>query len=174
MRDGTRQQRTVRESARPKVAQKAAPDGSIAASARLFRQKYPQTQYHFVEFITEHLADCSRTFGGDLQQVVILAIIGQVFLRARIDEARRPGQSGAARSTIISASRIADATAIPRETVRRKLVLLERRGWIERAGKGWQITMVDSRATARRDLDALDSRGLERLARLYVGLRALV
>ena len=40
-----------------------------------FRAQYPTYQYYFVEFFTEHLADCSRVFGGDLQLMLVLAIV---------------------------------------------------------------------------------------------------
>lgn len=47
-----------------------------------FRAQYPTYQYYFVEFFTEHLADCSRAFGGDLQLMLVLALMGQMHLQA--------------------------------------------------------------------------------------------
>lgn len=147
--------------------------GEAAKHAKRFRDRYPAVQYHFVEFITEHLADCSRTFGGDLAQVVILAIIGQVFLHAHLDRDKKGVSTLPVGGTGIGASRIADITSIPRETVRRKLAELARRGWIERLGSGWRLRMVGGEAAARGDLAALDSRGLDRLAQLHAALSSL-
>ena len=45
-----------------------------------FHENDPVVQYAFVQFLSEHIADCSRVFGGDLQQMLILSIIGQVFI----------------------------------------------------------------------------------------------
>ena len=43
---------------------------------------YRAVQYQYLQFLSEHLADCSRSFGGDFDQVVILAVLGQRFLGA--------------------------------------------------------------------------------------------
>ncbi len=67
--------------------------------------------YGFVEFVSEHLADLSRGFGGDLRAMLILAVIGQVRIAAVTQQARglpaRDEESG------ITASRLADVTGIP-------------------------------------------------------------
>lgn len=68
--------------------------------------------YGFVEFVSEHLADLSRGFGGDLRAMLILAVIGQVRIAAVTQQARglpaREEESG------ITASRLADVIGIPR------------------------------------------------------------
>ena len=75
----------------------------------------------------------------------------------------------------MTASRVADVSGLDRETVRRKLKALAARGWIRQiADRSWEIATDPSGDTkVRRDLDALDARGLERLARLYVALRPI-
>jgi len=120
-----------------------------------------------VEFFTEHLADVSRAFRGDLQQVLLLATVGQMTLRA-LSAAAGGAVSGAADS--ITASRLADVTGIPRETARRKLALLAARGWIEADdAKGWRIARRGKRtAKVREDLAGLDRRGVERALRLHL------
>ncbi len=55
-----------------------------------FRTQYPTYQYHFVEFFTEHLADCSRAFGGDLQLMLVLALMGQMHLQAIVAQKQNP------------------------------------------------------------------------------------
>lgn len=140
-----------------------------------FEAHYPVYQYHMVEFITEHLADLSRIFDGDLQEMLVLAIIGQLALRARIAGLAEADQASPKRiETAITASRLADVTGIPRQTVRRKLKSLEERGWIERRGAAsYQLLVKDGDAPARRDLGAVDQRSVERAARLFCGLERI-
>lgn len=142
-----------------------------------FRANYHQYQYHFVEFFTEHLADCSRAFGGDLQEMLVLAIIGQMHLKAHIDAQTNATSSRRANPALpqITASRIADATGIPRETVRRKLKKLADRGWVEKGSAGaWNLVMADTEAEARNGLSDLDSRAITRVAGLLFRLQGLL
>lgn len=140
-----------------------------------FRAHYPTYQYHFVEFFTEHLADCARVFGGDLQLMLVLAVMGQMHLQAMVaQKENRDHGTPAVRSRKITASRIADATGIPRETVRRKLGKLAALGWIEREGTGaWRLSFGDQGSHARRDLAELDQRALRRIAKFYHKLQFL-
>jgi hypothetical protein len=130
----------------------------------LFRDTYVDMQYHFVQFFTEHLTDVSRVFGADLQSVLIIEVIGQNALSARI---RGDGKEPVG----INASSIADVTGIPRETVRRKLVPLTERGWIARESDGlWRLAANGfDPAPARRDLTDLNQRGIERISH-FLGL----
>lgn len=130
------------------------------------RDQYRLLQYKFVQVFTEHLLDVSRTFEGDLLEVVVLATIGQAYLRG--DEL---GKENAA----INASNIANATGIPRQTVRRKLLSLKTRGWVEQTDIGaWQLVLVGDEALAREELAALDQRGVERVLKLVRSLKDLV
>jgi DNA-binding MarR family transcriptional regulator len=143
--------------------------------AAAFQANYPPYQYHVVEFLTEHLADLSREFGGDLQQMLVLAIIGQVHIHRQLRLDGRPSLHNA--DTSISASRIADVTGIPRQTVRRKLAALEKRGWIERTpAASYRMVVMDSPegSPARRDLTDIDRRSIDRFASLFCGLAALL
>lgn len=117
-------------------------------------------RYHLVEFVTDHLIDVSRAFDGDLQEALVLAVVGQVLLQV----ATRNGTHPANIVRTIAASRIADITCIPRQTVRRKLASLCARGWIEQdEAKGWRIIVPeDGIAIAHRDLAGLDARGIRR------------
>jgi len=129
------------------------------------RERYVSVQYAYVQFLSEHLADCARSFRGDLQSVLVLAIIGQAHLSAY---AQRGASHGESHSYGVQALRIADITGIPRETVRRKLAKLRDLGWIHSGPDGWFLTGDGKSETqARTDLADLDSRGIERLARLY-------
>jgi hypothetical protein len=124
-----------------------------------FQSDYAYFQYHLVEFVTEHMIDLSRAFHGDLQQVLILAIVGQSYLNGRLRSGDVPHS--------ITASSIADITNIPRQTVRRKLASLRVRGWIEqRPDQSWQLSIKDGRAPAAAELRSLDARGIQRGTRL--------
>jgi hypothetical protein len=162
--------------------QKDSPPEGTRSSLRADRVRaalasnYSEYQYRFVEFFVEHLCDLSLAFRGDLQQMIVLAVVGQVRLYAN-NAARAAGEDvlsiDDSRLTI-TASRIADVTGIPRETVRRKLLALERKGWISRdASSGWSL-VVAAEVPARVALSDLDARAIGRVARLFAGLEAIV
>lgn len=141
-----------------------------------FRAQYPTYQYHFVEFFTEHLADCSRAFGGDLQLMLVLALMGQMHLQALVAQKQNPDhRAPSVREQKITASRIADASGIPRETVRRKLAKLEEMGWVEQEGSGaWRVIIDQQGSKVRRELAELDQRAMARIAAFYHKLQSIV
>ncbi|MCZ0964585.1 hypothetical protein [Paracoccus benzoatiresistens] len=144
----------------------------------VFAADYLTYQYCFVEFFLEHLSDISRAFRGDLQTLIVLALIGQVQMRA-MRQAATTGQDPCLlppERLSISASRIADVTGIPRQTVRRKFAALERKGWVMRTETGaYRLAMRDDgNAPARIDLEMLDRRAMVRVARLFRDLEAIV
>lgn len=127
------------------------------------REQRRLLQYNFSEFFTEHLLDVSRVFEGDLQMMLVLAVMGQAYLHG--DERGRE-------QSPISASRLADVTGIPRQTVRRKLVLLAERGWVEQTEIGaWVLTKAGRDPVARTDLADVYARGTDRLVALVKALR---
>jgi DNA-binding MarR family transcriptional regulator len=133
---------------------------------------YAQIQYHFVEFILAHLADCSRVFGGDLQEMVVLGLVGQVFLQSFNQGKPLENQDDYAG---INASRIADVLGIPRETVRRKLRSLSKRGWVVQTDDAtWKLRIEDGDSVVRKELSDLDRRGLARMIKTALALRPLL
>ncbi len=139
---------------------------------KLIATHYGQFQYHFVEFIVSHLSDCSRAFGGDLQEMLVLGLIGQVLLATYNKGTPLDDQSefGA-----ISASRIADVLGIPRETVRRKLRSLSQRGWIVQSGDAmWKLHIENGVSVAQQQLSELDRRGVSRMAKAVHALGPLL
>ncbi|MCF1710990.1 hypothetical protein L0V05_19445 [Tabrizicola sp. J26] len=132
-----------------------------------FRAAYLDTQYHYVQFLTEHMVDCAASFDGDLEAMLLLAVLGQ----RRLEEARNsthPEQPDPAR-TAMTTMRIADVTGIPRETVRRKLASFERKGWISHhPGLGWSIAGQRNSSEVQTALADLEERSFRRLARLYL------
>lgn len=133
---------------------------------------YGLLQYHFVEFVIAHLSDCSRVFGGDLQEMLVLGLIGQVFLRRYNSGARIEDEAD---HSAISASRIADILGVPRETVRRKLQSLSERGWIVQTDHSmWKLKFRDGASVAREELSELDRRGRSRMAKAVLTLSPLL
>lgn len=90
---------------------------------------------------TSLLIECRRVFDGDLDQLVILSVIGERMLTK--DRSRgltysefREGKRAAGISRRINAQSIAEYTGIPRETVRRKINGLIDRGWVKKNDQG--------------------------------------
>jgi biotin operon repressor len=110
---------------------------------------------HVQEF-SALLITLRRHFGGDLDRMLVLAIIGSRTLPSRrIDglsyeefvALRRNEEAPAP----INLQSIADCSGIPRETVRRKIRDLEALGWIVRRENGYLIAS----AAAAKDLAPL-------------------
>jgi hypothetical protein len=129
-----------------------------------FQSHYQVAQYHWVQFTTEWLSECSRAFGGDLQMMVILSVVGQPHLEHRLGRERRNADGPILRS--INASRIADVTGIPRETVRRKLDRMAHLGWLQQnPDASWSIRIVDGHAPVRDALAAIDDASMRKVSR---------
>lgn len=97
---------------------------------------------------------------------MILAVVGQSHIVAFMAQ---PEPQAGLLDYGVSALRIADVTGLPRETVRRKLKKLQQLGWLSSTPKGWALAGPNGADTvAGRDLQDLNGRGLERLARLYL------
>jgi DNA-binding transcriptional ArsR family regulator len=145
--------------------------------AAAFESHYFDYQYIFVNFLIDHLVDAGSALDGDYQEMLVMAVLGQARLGA-VRAATKPhlmlaDVEAVAEST--NASRIADITKIPRQTVRRKLKSLEARGWIERDDVGaYRLVSIGGKSTARRDLAETDRRAIRRVARLVADLEAIV
>lgn len=162
------------ERKRPSRTRRACRSDEVAEA---FDENYLAYQYCFVEFFIDHLSEVSRVFRGDLQAVILLALVGQKFMsavRAAHAEGLDPQALPDARVST-NASRLADVTCIPRQTVRRKLAALEERGWILQNEDGsYRMVSTAQGTKARRDLADVDRRALRRVARLFADLEALV
>lgn len=151
----------------------AASESTRSTVSAALLANYPTVQYHYVQFLAEHLTDCRKTLGGDFDDLMVLAVLGQRFLQARQD--RDAGDAGAADRIWMSALRLSDVTGVPRESVRRKLNRLAARGWVTHdPARGWGLAGSFDRAAARVDLGDLDQRGLERLGKLVAALLPLL
>ena len=94
-------------------------DNPTDDTAGAARERYADLQYVFVQFLTEHLIDCRAEFGGDLDAVLLLALIGQNHIKAYMAGETDPSAPGS--PFAITASRLADVSQMSRETVRRAI-----------------------------------------------------
>jgi hypothetical protein len=119
---------------------------SLAAS---FGRIWPAHNDAFCEL----LVSLRRQFDGDLDRMLVLAIIGsRTLARGRTADLSLAKFIDGERSDTpppINLQSIADYSGIPRETVRRKLLALEHSGWIRRDREGYLIAT----AKAAEDLE---------------------
>jgi hypothetical protein len=108
----------------------------------------PQLELSFLigRFVADHLIRVHRYFDGDLVAALVLATIANRNLHRYYEDHAKP--SGIGLDRLISrgdhidrllhcnAYSVSSATGIPRETVRRKVKWLEKKGWIEVAERG--------------------------------------
>lgn len=132
---------------------------SAEEASRLFTENFAEAQYGFVEFFADHLSACSRAFEGDLQKMLILALVGQAYIAAL----RR--SDGEEIDAAINASRIADITAIPRQTVNRKLRAMARQGYLRRQPLGWILNVQAGQSVAGQQLATLRANQIETVSR---------
>lgn len=105
------------------------------------------------EFAVPHLLNTYKAFKGDVAMAIVLGEIGQHNVRRYyLDPGFKPGTAaekalasrfarGSAQVSGCNALSISRATGLARETVRRKVVKLLRRGWIVRDDRG-QLLIV--------------------------------
>ena len=95
-----------------------------------------------VEAFTELLITLRRQFGGDLDRMLVLAVIGSRTLHRRRSHGLSYDDFQEGRHNLtpdplpINVQSITACTGIPRETVRRKVRELEASGWIIKGDKG--------------------------------------
>jgi hypothetical protein len=125
-------------------------------------------------FLTEHLIRVHAAFEGDLTAALVLGTIGQHYIQRFYDERARDSPVGldrlvddgehVSRVRACNALSVSAATGIPRETVRRKVRWLERKGWVTIGPRG-QITLVPGMSSSFEEFD------LETIARFHTASR---
>jgi hypothetical protein len=119
-----------------------------------------------VASLTRFLIECRQVFDGDLDMFLVLAVIGdRTFSQRHADpemnyEAFQSPERPLTQTLDINLRSIAEYSGIPRETVRRKILELEERGWITRMENG-SLTAT-RKATA--DLQPLTQTSIEYVA----------
>jgi hypothetical protein len=107
----------------------SAPDATIEA------------QHAWLGHLVGTFAEWSRTSGHDLEALFVLLVLARAHLARVTRTARDSATDTAEGAGTVSASAIARITAIPRQTVRRKLESLVRQGWVRRHETGgWCVT----------------------------------
>ena len=119
------------------------------------------------------LSSLRAAFDGDLDSVLILAVVGSAVLprhKMPADMTYEQFLAGKARrelTTPLNTHSIAQITGVPRETVRRKLERMRTKGWAVRDSHGhWSIG-----DDARRDLEPMTDHSLEYLSTLAEVMR---
>lgn len=144
------------------------------ASEKLLGDGYVAYRRLFTVFLTDHLIDCTRAFDGDLNAYLVMAVVSGRFWRSEADAQRLDGESGDGWAGV-STPRIAELTGIPRETVRRKLHGLEKRGWVERADRSsWRLVVHAGKPVVEIELSPVIRRGAKRTLRLLTSVEALL
>lgn len=99
-------------------------------------------------YIVDHLLRFARQFGPDYQMLVVWGVVAHQCVIHHVPAGSRPSTVLAADGLLkapdpdlrpVRQRDLSQITGIPKETVRRKLLKLEREGWISRQGSGWVL-----------------------------------
>ncbi|TCP39080.1 hypothetical protein [Rhodovulum marinum] len=123
---------------------------------------------------TRLLVQLRKRFDGDLDLVLVLAVIGSRTLPERwvpaLDELTQMTRldDTETRQLPINIQSVAEYSGIPRETVRRKVVTLQEKGWVARGADGC-LTVTRGAAC---DLEAATGDTIASLASLLLAFEA--
>ena len=119
------------------------------------RERHREATIVLGRFMTDHLIRVYRAFDKDITAAIVLGTIRQYNLQryyAEIDEKSAKGfQQPAAQAEQLAHGRactamsISRSTGIPRETVRRKIRALIKKGWLKQAGPDQLVVTEFSR-----------------------------
>lgn len=125
--------------------------------------------------LVQFLISARKVFDGDIDMFLVLAVIGDRTFAARKAD---PGQSYESwrlqkppyvPTEDINIRSIADFSGIPRETVRRKLAALLKKGWVQRNEGG----MLIATSKARDDLEPLTDAAMHYLREMFKLLKTI-
>lgn len=138
------------------------------AAVEQIRDEFGQVWPTHLSGFTDLLVQLRAEFGGDLDLMLVLAVIAdrtrpggwtpELFSYRQLTR----GDGGKHRQRPINLQSVAEFSGIPRETVRRKILVLEQRGWVERYPDG---TLAIGRSAAT-DLEAATTYSIIYLAAL--------
>jgi hypothetical protein len=124
---------------------------NITNARTLIETRFGQIWPVHVEGFTQLLILLRQQFDGDLDMLLVMAVIGEATLPKHLLPVNFSygellyGKGQQVDKKDINTQSIADYTGIPRETVRRKLERLADKGWIERnSNGGWTATRKGS------------------------------
>ncbi|WP_442754767.1 hypothetical protein ACNHKD_17495 [Methylocystis sp. JAN1] len=135
---------------------------------------YVEFQHHAIEFLVAQLIDFRKVFEGDLDESLIFLTLARYHLREeRIGAPDNDLEYLPVHS--LPQARISEITEIPRETTRRKLLALEKRGLIEKdAQDRWRIATRDGVPVIRTEYADYWRREMQRLLKLIRALKPYV
>lgn len=133
------------------------------------KTREPDLEASFVlgRFMTEHLIRLYKAFDGDITAAIVLGTIGQYNYQRYYAEVGAKSPEGfqqlvargehIAHQRTCNAMSISDSTGIPRETVRRKISALTKKGWLKQLGPNkLVVTELPRRHFAEFDVDSLE------------------
>ena len=135
---------------------------------------YVEFQHHAIEFLVAEFIDFRKVFHGDLDESLIFLTLARYHLREeRIGTPENDLEYLPVHS--LPQARIAEITEIPRETTRRKLLALEKRGLIEKdAQDRWRVATRDGVPVIRTEYADYWRREMQRLVKLVRALKPYV
>ncbi len=108
--------------------------------------RHIEVTYLTGRFLGEHLTRVYHLFDGDLIAAIVLATVAQHNLQRFYDQVSRGGgeafddrvakEQHVAHMRHCNALSVSGATGVPRETVRRKVRMLESKGWLKVGERG--------------------------------------
>lgn len=147
--------------------------------AQATRDRRIELSYLTGRFVTEHLVRVNRAFDGDLTAAIVLATIAQHGVQRFYEEVAR--NSGQGFDELVASGEhvphlrpcnalsVSAATGIPRETVRRKVKLLQGKGWLT-VGERGQLAVAPGIAAHFADFDRETIQRFEQAARAVLSL----
>jgi len=143
-------------------------------SEAFVRQNFQTVWPVHLDGFTRLLVQLRTRFEGDLDLALVLAVIGSRTMPGRWTPAltdlgrMTDGDRETGNQAPINLQSVADFSGIPRETVRRKVKLLQERGWISRATDGC-LAVTQS---AAKDLEGATSDTITYLSSLLLAFEA--
>ena len=142
-----------------------------SATTTIFSERDILIKHEFLEFLFGELVDMRPIFENDFDEMLVYTAISRFYLRdERIGLSNEDAETRVAHG--LTATRIAGWTNIPRETVRRKLHRLEKRGLLEKGPRGWQVARKDGQPVIRVEFAREWRQELDRIIKLVTALRA--
>ena len=142
--------------------------GDAGVSEETLRRNFGKVHALHVAALTRHLVECRQVCDGDLDLFLVMTIIGERTFTARKapDNMSHADFSEGSVSDLepaaINLQSIADYSGIPRETVRRKLRVLQDKGWVTKDDRNF-MTVTDK---AKANLNGLTESSLKYLTEL--------
>ena len=142
---------------------------------KIIQTDYPEFHYRFLHFLCRHMLDISAAFNGDLDKFILLLVMDERYWKWRHEIRGIKDPQTAVELESFSVSKLASITSIPRETIRRKMIAMEKRGWVLQKGRGkWKVARSIDRPSVENELDDLIRREIARVSDLVLELQTFI